>query len=54
LKTTKYSLNEIVNMVGFTCASTFIKLFKKRFGHTPQNYRLKHPVLLYTEMKNSA
>ena len=54
LKTTKYSLNEIVNMVGFTCASTFIKLFKKSFGHTPQNYRQQHPVMLYTEMKHSA
>jgi AraC-like DNA-binding protein len=54
LKTTKYSLNEIVNMVGFTCASTFIKLFKKRFGHTPQNYRSKHPVMLYGEMRNTA
>jgi AraC family transcriptional regulator len=54
LKTTKYSLNEIVNLVGFTCASTFIKLFKKRYGHTPQNYRAKNPVALYGEMRQTA
>ena len=40
LKNTKYSLNEIVSMVGFTCPSTFIKLFKREFGFTPRHYRI--------------
>ena len=39
LKCTNYSLNEIVNMVGFTCPSTFIKLFKNKFQLTPGTYR---------------
>lgn len=39
LKSTDYTLNEIVNLVGFTCPSTFIKLFKSRFQYTPGSYR---------------
>ena len=39
LKSTDYSLNEIVNLVGFTCPSTFIKLFKNKFQFTPGTYR---------------
>jgi AraC family transcriptional regulator len=39
LKTTNYTLNEIVNLVGFTCPSTFIKLFKNKFQFTPGTYR---------------
>ena len=39
LKSTDYTLNEIVNLVGFTCPSTFIKLFKNRFHFTPGGYR---------------
>jgi AraC family transcriptional regulator len=39
LKSTDYTLNEIVNLVGFTCPSTFIKLFKNRFHFTPGTYR---------------
>jgi AraC family transcriptional regulator len=39
LKSTFYTLNEIVNMVGFTCPSTFIKLFKNKFHFTPGMYR---------------
>jgi AraC family transcriptional regulator len=39
LKSTNYTLNEIVNLVGFTCPSTFIKLFKNKFRFTPGTYR---------------
>lgn len=39
LKSTSYTLNEIVSLVGFTCPSTFIKLFKNRFQFTPGTYR---------------
>ena len=39
LKNTDYTLNEIVNLVGFTCPSTFIKLFKNKFHFTPGTYR---------------
>jgi AraC family transcriptional regulator len=39
LKSTNYTLNEIVNLVGFTCPSTFIKLFKHKFHFTPGRYR---------------
>lgn len=39
LKNTRYSLNEIVGLVGFTCPSTFIKLFKSRFNLTPGKYK---------------
>jgi AraC family transcriptional regulator len=39
LKTTGYSINEIVCMVGFECPSSFIRLFKTRYIVTPQKYR---------------
>jgi AraC family transcriptional regulator len=39
LTSTNYTLNEIVNLVGFTCPSTFIKLFKNKFQFTPGTYR---------------
>jgi AraC family transcriptional regulator len=39
LKTTDYPVNEIVNMVGFDCPSSFIRLFKDRFQTTPLKYR---------------
>jgi AraC family transcriptional regulator len=39
LKNSGYTLNEIVNLVGFTCPSTFIKLFKNKFHFTPGIYR---------------
>jgi AraC family transcriptional regulator len=39
LKNSAYTLNEIVNLVGFTCPSTFIKLFKNKFHFTPGTYR---------------
>lgn len=40
LKTTRYSINEIVCMVGFECPSSFIRLFKSRYNITPMKYRL--------------
>jgi len=39
LKNTDYPVNEIVNMVGFDCPSSFIRLFKDRFQATPLKYR---------------
>jgi AraC family transcriptional regulator len=42
LKSSNYSLNEIVNLVGLTCTSTFIKLFKRKFNLTPRHYRSRH------------
>jgi AraC family transcriptional regulator len=39
LQNTNYTLNEIVNLVGFTCPSTFIKLFKNKYHFTPGGYR---------------
>ncbi|WP_448702646.1 helix-turn-helix transcriptional regulator [Mucilaginibacter sp. AW1-3] len=39
LKTTPYSINEIVCMVGFECPSSFIRLFKNKYAVTPQKYR---------------
>jgi AraC-like DNA-binding protein len=39
LKSTDYPVNEIVNMVGFDCPSSFIRLFKDRFQTTPLKYR---------------
>ena len=41
LKNTDYTLNEIVNLVGFTCPSTFNKLFKNKFQFTPGTYRTR-------------
>jgi AraC family transcriptional regulator len=40
LKNTNYEIREIVNLIGFDCVSSFIRLFKDRFGVTPGNYRL--------------
>ncbi len=40
LKNTSYEVREIVNLIGFDCVSSFIRLFKDRFGVTPGNYRL--------------
>jgi len=39
LKTTHYSINEVVCMVGFECPSSFIRLFKTKYIVTPQKYR---------------
>ena len=39
LQTTSYSLNEIVNLVGFECPSSFIRLFRHTFNTTPLKYK---------------
>lgn len=39
LQTTNYSLNEVVNTIGFECTSSFIRLFKAHFKVTPLKYR---------------
>lgn len=39
LKNTDYPVNEIVNMIGFDCPSSFIRLFRDRFQTTPLKYR---------------
>lgn len=39
LKTTNYPINEIVNLVGFECPSSFIRLFKSRYHVTPLKFR---------------
>ena len=39
LKNTDYPVNEIVNMVGFDCPSSFIRLFRDRFNTTPLKFR---------------
>jgi AraC family transcriptional regulator len=41
LKTTCYTITEIVNLIGFDNPSSFSRLFKERFGDTPVNYRAK-------------
>lgn len=41
LKNTGYTISEIVNLIGFDNASSFIRLFKERFGDTPGSYRTK-------------
>lgn len=40
LKTTKYPVNEIVQIVGFEDPSSFSRLFKNTFQVTPKNFRL--------------
>lgn len=42
LNDTHYPINEIVGMIGFENVSSFIRLFKKIFTVTPQNYRAKN------------
>jgi AraC family transcriptional regulator len=41
LSDTNYPINEIVGMVGFENSSSFIRMFKRNFSVTPQNYRVK-------------
>ncbi|ANE45784.1 hypothetical protein SY83_05130 [Paenibacillus swuensis] len=41
LETKSFSIKEIMELVGFFNESTFFKLFKKKFGVTPREYRLK-------------
>jgi len=39
LAKTEYPVYEIVNMVGFKCPSSFIRLFRNRYQTTPLKYR---------------
>lgn len=39
LAKTEYPVYEIVNMVGFKCTSSFIRLFRERYNTTPLKYR---------------
>jgi AraC family transcriptional regulator len=39
LTKTEYPVYEIVNMVGFKCTSSFIRLFRTRYKTTPLKYR---------------
>jgi len=39
LKTTEYTIAEIVNLVGLDSISSFICLFRERFGFTPGKFR---------------
>lgn len=39
LMKTEYPIYEIVNMVGFKCTSSFIRLFRTRYKTTPLKYR---------------
>lgn len=39
LAKTEYPVYEIVNMVGFKCTSSFIRLFRSRYKTTPLKYR---------------
>lgn len=39
LKTTDYPINEVVNMIGFECPSSFIRLFRTHYKTTPLKYR---------------
>ncbi|MFD2615114.1 AraC family transcriptional regulator [Paenibacillus gansuensis] len=41
LETKSFSIKEIMELVGFLNESTFFKLFKKKYGVTPREYRLK-------------
>ena len=41
LRNSNYEVREIVNLIGFDSASSFIRLFKEKFGVTPGSYRIK-------------
>lgn len=41
LETKSFSIKEVMELVGYVNESTFFKLFKKTFGVTPKEYRLK-------------
>jgi YesN/AraC family two-component response regulator len=44
LETKNFSIKEIMELVGYLNESTFFKLFKKRYGVTPKEYRLKRNI----------
>jgi AraC-like DNA-binding protein len=39
LRSTSYPINEVVNLIGFECPSSFIRLFKNHYKITPLKYR---------------
>ena len=39
LETTDYSMEEITEMIGFTSADYFIRLFHRTYGVTPGKFR---------------
>lgn len=41
LENKDYSISRIMDMVGYSNESYFFKLFKKKFGTTPKEYRFK-------------
>lgn len=45
LEQTNKTVQEIMNEVGYTNQSYFFKLFKRRFGTTPRDYRLKKTMM---------
>lgn len=45
LETSDYSITRIMEMVGYSNESYFFKLFKKKFGTTPKEYRFKKVVV---------
>lgn len=45
LETSDYTVNEIMDRVGFSNQSYFFRLFKKKFGTTPKEYRTKKMVV---------
>ncbi|QJD86953.1 helix-turn-helix domain-containing protein [Cohnella herbarum] len=44
LETKNFSIKEIMELVGYLNESTFFKLFKKKYGVTPKEYRLKRNI----------
>jgi YesN/AraC family two-component response regulator len=42
LETTKHSLTEIAYLTGFSDQSHFTRVFKKKLGQNPSDYRKKH------------
>ncbi|WJH36093.1 AraC family transcriptional regulator [Paenibacillus sp. CC-CFT747] len=45
LETNNLPINEISEKVGFSSQSYFFKMFKKRFGTTPKEYRIKKSLM---------
>jgi AraC family transcriptional regulator len=39
LRNTNYPIGEVVNLIGFECPSSFIRLFREHFQTTPLKYR---------------
>ncbi|MDF2669447.1 MAG: hypothetical protein K0R67_1753 [Paenibacillus sp.] len=44
LETKNFTIKEIMELVGYMNESTFFKLFKKKYGVTPKEYRLKRNI----------